>query len=90
MIGSREDAKKKVNEAKSLRPKEIHQKAYGKIQKEMKVLRTDKRANRDELATKGEEAAKWGEQRNRYNITKAVSGRNRPSPNLPVKDKRGK
>lgn len=56
----------------------------------MKVLRTDKRANRDELATKGEEAAKWGEQRNRYNITKAVSGRNRPSPNLPVNDKRGK
>lgn len=79
MIGSREDAKKKVNEAKSLRLKEIHQKAYSKIQKEMKVLRTDKRANRDELATKGEEAAKWGE-----------SGRNRPSPNLPVKDKRGK
>lgn len=58
MIGSREDAKKKVNEAKSLRLKEIHQKAYSKIQKEMKVLRTDKRANRDELATKGEEAAK--------------------------------
>lgn len=56
MIGSREDAKKKVNEAKSLRLKEIHQKAYSKIQKEMKVLRTDKRANRDELATKGEEA----------------------------------
>ena len=59
MIGSREDAKKKVNEAKSLKLKERHQTEYSEIQKEVKkTLRTDKRANRDELATKGEEAAK--------------------------------
>lgn len=53
MIGLRRDAKRKVNEAKSLRLKEGHQKEYSEIQKEVKkALRTDKRAHIDALAQK--------------------------------------
>ncbi|XP_061188858.1 uncharacterized protein LOC133197034 [Saccostrea echinata] len=91
MIDSRRDAKKKVNEAKSLRLKERHQREYSEIEKEVKkALRADKRAHIDDLATKAEEAANRGEQGTLYKITKALNGRNRPSPNLPVKDKTGK
>lgn len=76
MIGSKRDAKKKVNEAKSLKLKERHQTEYSEIQKEVKkTLRTDKRAHIDAIATKAEEAVRRGEQRNLYKITKAVSGR---------------
>lgn len=56
----------------------------------IKTLRTDKRAHADAQATKAEEATSRGEQGNIYDITKAVSGRSRPSPNLLVNDKRGK
>lgn len=60
------------------------------MQKEVKkALRTNKRAYIDALATKAEEAANRGEQGKLYEITKAVSGRKRPSPNFPVKDKKG-
>lgn len=57
-----------------------------------RALRTYKRAHIDALATKAEVAANRGEQGNLYNITKVVSGMNRPFPNLhvPVKDKRRK
>lgn len=76
MIGERRDAKKKLNEAKSLRLKERRQNEYSKIQKEVKkALRI-----RDALPTKSEEAANRGEQQNFYKIRNEMNGRNRPSP----------
>ena len=55
-----------------------------------KAIRTDRRTYIDALATKAEEAANKGEQGNLYKITKVICGKNRPSPNLPIKDKQGK
>lgn len=91
MIETRKCTKKKILEAKSLRLKEKHQQDYSEIQKQVKkAVRTDRRAYIDALATRAEEAANKGEQGNLYKITKVICGKNRLSPNLPIKDKQGK
>jgi hypothetical protein len=88
MIDSRKKAKKKVIETKSERLKQKHQHEYSKIQKEAKkALRTDKRTYIDDLAERAEEAASKGEQGNLFKITKIICGKNRTSPNMPIKDK---
>ncbi|KAL0187117.1 hypothetical protein M9458_018787, partial [Cirrhinus mrigala] len=91
-IDERRNLKKKLTEAKSGRLQERYLQQYREANKTVKrMVRADKRAFMDNLATQAEDAADRGEQGTLFRITKALSGKHHGSASAPpIKDKKGR
>jgi len=90
VIEERHQLKKKINDSRSARLRERYMAVYTETNRHVKrEIRTDKRAYMEELAKEAEEAAKKGEQRNVYKVTKLICGKYNGSRNAPIRDKQG-
>ena len=90
-IKNRKELRKKLLNTKSERLKDKLQKSYSQVHKEVKrLIKSDKQMYLNNLASQAEDASNRGEISNLYKITKIISGRNRTTPTVPIKDKEGK
>jgi hypothetical protein len=89
-VQERKDKKAVVNSSRKRAEKTKAQKEYAEANKRAKQsIKADKRRYIEELATEAEEAAKAGNMKDLYDITKKPAGK-RSKQERPVKDKAGK
>ncbi|XP_073670211.1 uncharacterized protein [Paramisgurnus dabryanus] len=90
-ISTRRALKKQLLDVKSERLKERCKLSYQQADREVKrLLRSDKRAFMDDLASQAEEAASKGEQGKVYKITKVICGKYCGTKDIPITDKNGR
>ncbi|VDO87217.1 unnamed protein product [Schistosoma margrebowiei] len=88
-IQERRNKKAAINTSRTRAEKAKAQAEYTEVNKQVKRrIRTDKRKYVEDLATTAEKAAREGNMRQLYDITKKLSG-NRREPERPVKSKEG-
>ncbi|VDO82720.1 unnamed protein product [Schistosoma margrebowiei] len=88
-IQERRNKKAAINVSRTRAEEVKAQAEYTEVNKQVKrSIRTDKRKNVEDLATTAEKAAREGNMRQLYDITKKLSG-NRRKPERPVKSKEG-
>ncbi|VDP36656.1 unnamed protein product [Schistosoma margrebowiei] len=89
-IQERRDEKAAINTSRTRAEKSKAQAEYTEVNKQVKrSIRTDKRKYVEYLAVTAEKAAREGNMRQLYDITKKLSGNHR-KPERPVKSKEGK
>ncbi|VDO59540.1 unnamed protein product [Schistosoma margrebowiei] len=88
-IQERRNKKAAINTSRTRAEKAKAQAEYTEVNKQVKrSIRTDKRKYVEDLSTTAEKAAREGNMRQLYDITKKFSG-NRRKPERPVKSKKG-
>ena len=89
-IEERRRLKKKINDSRSARLQERYRADHSENNRRVKRnIRTDKRADGEELTKQAQEAARKGEKRNVYKITRLVCGKYSSNRNVPIRDKQG-
>jgi len=89
-IEGRLPLKKKINDSSLARLQERYRAEHSENNRRVKRnIRTDKRADGEELTKQAQEAARKGEKRNVYKITRLVCGKYSSNRNVPIRDKQG-